>query len=223
MKVEENQEDSESFFVGGILAVVGGFLDAYTYLTRGGVFANAQTGNIAMLGISVANGDIFAIGHYIVPITAFAVGVLLAQCIRKVFEHNQFFHWRRLILLIEIMILFAVAFIPSGVVDILVNVAISFVCALQCETFRKVQGNTLATTMCTGNLRIAMEMMFGFLTKKDVNSLVKCGQYLCVITFFVIGAYFGGVGVKYLGATASILPAILLCAIFLISKRERCK
>ena len=26
-----------------LLAVVGGFLDTYTYFTRGGVFANAQT------------------------------------------------------------------------------------------------------------------------------------------------------------------------------------
>ncbi|MEF9840560.1 MAG: DUF1275 family protein, partial [Lachnospiraceae bacterium] len=37
---------SETFLIGAILAMVGGFLDAYTYLCRGGVFANAQTGNL---------------------------------------------------------------------------------------------------------------------------------------------------------------------------------
>ena len=30
---------------------VGGFLEVYTFVTRGGIFANAQTGNIARIGI----------------------------------------------------------------------------------------------------------------------------------------------------------------------------
>ena len=43
---------SESFLVGALLAVSGGFLDAYTYLCRGGVFANAQTGNMISFWMS---------------------------------------------------------------------------------------------------------------------------------------------------------------------------
>ena len=38
---------SESFRLAAVLALVGGFLDAYTYICRGQVFSNAQTGNIA--------------------------------------------------------------------------------------------------------------------------------------------------------------------------------
>ena len=41
---------SESLVLGLLLAVSGGFFDAYTYLCRGGVFANAQTGNIVLFG-----------------------------------------------------------------------------------------------------------------------------------------------------------------------------
>ena len=33
---------SESFSVAIVLAIAGGFLDAYTFICRGGVFANAQ-------------------------------------------------------------------------------------------------------------------------------------------------------------------------------------
>jgi uncharacterized protein DUF1275 len=36
---------------GLLLAGAGGFLDAYTFVGRGGVFANAQTGNIVLLGV----------------------------------------------------------------------------------------------------------------------------------------------------------------------------
>ena len=48
---------SDSFRIGAMLAVVGGFLDAYTYLARGQVFANAQTGNIVLLGVHLSEGD----------------------------------------------------------------------------------------------------------------------------------------------------------------------
>ena len=45
-KNREIVQRSESFPIGVLLALTGGFLDAYTYVSRGGVFANAQTGSI---------------------------------------------------------------------------------------------------------------------------------------------------------------------------------
>ena len=47
---------AKSVRLGVLLAAVGGFLDAYTYVTRGGVFAGAQTGNVVLLGVDVAGG-----------------------------------------------------------------------------------------------------------------------------------------------------------------------
>ena len=38
------------------LACVGGFLDAYTFVGYNGVFANAQTANIVLLGVDVQAG-----------------------------------------------------------------------------------------------------------------------------------------------------------------------
>ena len=67
---------SESLFLAALLAVVGGFLDAYSYLLRGGVFANAQTGNIVLLGVYLQRGNFNMVIHYLVPIAAFAVGVV---------------------------------------------------------------------------------------------------------------------------------------------------
>ena len=70
---------SENFILGIILAAVGGYLDAYTYLVRGGVFANAQTGNIVLLGINLAEGSYLNALQYLFPIAAFSVGVLELQ------------------------------------------------------------------------------------------------------------------------------------------------
>lgn len=57
MEQTTHRQMSESFRLGAVLALTGGFLDAYTYLIRGGVFANAQTGNIVLLGVRLMEGD----------------------------------------------------------------------------------------------------------------------------------------------------------------------
>ena len=57
------------------LATVGGFLEAYTYVTRDGVFANAQTGNIARMGLNLAQGNILLTLRYLIPVIAFMAGV----------------------------------------------------------------------------------------------------------------------------------------------------
>ena len=59
---EKRLQMSESFFLTAILAIVGGFLDAYSYLMRGHVFANAQTGNIVLFGVYLEKRN-FKIGR----------------------------------------------------------------------------------------------------------------------------------------------------------------
>ena len=54
---EQRVQTSEALRVGLVLALAGGYLDAYTYLCRGGVFANAETGNMVLLGAKLAVGD----------------------------------------------------------------------------------------------------------------------------------------------------------------------
>ena len=43
----------ETGYICASLAMVSGFLETYTYLLKGGVFANAQTGNFALLGMAI--------------------------------------------------------------------------------------------------------------------------------------------------------------------------
>ena len=160
---------SESILLRILLATAGGFFDAYTYVCRGEVFANAQTGNIVLLGIHLANFDFMQAVRYLIPILAFSLGIFLAEHIR----HNYFkqnLHWRQIILLIEMFILFVTAWIDM---DMVVNVLISFVCALQLESFRKFHGNAFASTMCTGNLRSASQHLYHAYLYRDKIELKK--------------------------------------------------
>ena len=136
--------------MGALLAAAGGLLDAYTYLSRGGVFANAETGNMVLFGICLIQGLWRRAAGYLLPILAFALGVLAAEFIREHHRSGPRYHWRHTVLLAEIAVLCAVAFLPRGEWDPAANTLVAFVCALQVETFRKVRGNAFASTMCTG-------------------------------------------------------------------------
>lgn len=88
----------------------------------------------------------------------------------------------------EIVLIFVVGLIPNQY-DTIANIIVPFTCAIQISTFRKVKGYACATTMCTGNLRVATESLFGFITSKDKNQLKKSLTYYVVITFFLIDAH----------------------------------
>ena len=126
---------SEAFRNSVFLTLSGGFQDAYTYIGRGKVFANAQTGNIVLLATNLCEGNFERVGHYLVPLLAFVAGVLFAEAIHERFHRMEKLHWRQLVLTIEILLLVAVGFVPQSM-NLLANALVSFVCAMQVQTFR---------------------------------------------------------------------------------------
>ena len=109
MKTKHHGQMSESFLTAVFLSLSGGLQDAYTYLFRGKVFANAQTGNIVLLSSNIMDGQWDRVLHYLVPLCAFALGVLVAEKMRESFCNMQRLHWRQLVVLGEVLLLFIVA------------------------------------------------------------------------------------------------------------------
>lgn len=181
----------ETLQVGLCLAFVGGFLDAYTYLLRGGVFANAQTGNLVLLGIGFAQEDVLQALYCLVPVAAFFIGVLLTEVLKNRFSDRAFLQWQHVVIVVEIALLFCVGFVPTWVPNSIVNVTISFICSMQTNSFRKTRGLPYATTMCTGNLRSSAEQCFRFFTQKDSKAGRNAVRYLCIIGAFTLGAAVG--------------------------------
>lgn len=209
-KHDKQIQKSETFLLGALLAVAGGYLDAYTYLVRGHVFANAQTGNIVLLGMNLADRKFMEALHYLVPIMAFALGVLVTEWMKARLQQNQRIHWRQVILLIEIILLVIVAFVPCGKMDVYVNLCISFVCAMQVECFRKFNGNAFASTMCTGNLRSATESLFHAIKLHKPQLFQKSMQYYGIIGFFILGAILGFLLTNQFGGYSVIFAGIIL-------------
>ena len=187
-----------------LLTLSGGLQDTYTYLRRGKVFANAQTGNIVLLGQSLFDGDWARAGRYLLPVLAFALGVAAAEWLRV-----RLPHWQRRVLLCEILLLFLVGFIPHSL-DQLANALVSFSCAMQVQAFRKVEGFAFASTMCIGNLRSGMESLCTFLRTGDRQERRKARLYFLVILLFALGAELGSLAVELLDLPAIWLSCVLL-------------
>ena len=78
-KNRELRQTSETFLLSAILALSGGFQDAYTYNARDEVFSNAQTGNVVLMSQHLMMGDFKIALRYLFPLIAFALGVLVAE------------------------------------------------------------------------------------------------------------------------------------------------
>ena len=214
MKTSHHGQMSESFLTAVFLSLSGGLQDAYTYLFRGKVFANAQTGNIVLLSANLMDGNWERVLHYLVPLCAFALGVLTAEKMQERFREMRTLHWRQLVVLGEGLLLFLVGFLPQEQ-NLLANAIVSFACAMQVQAFRKVNGYAFASTMCIGNLRSGMESLCAYGKTKDKKILRKSGNYFGIIFLFAVGAALGGHMIGYIGARTIWISCIILLISFL--------
>ena len=203
---------SEAFITALFLSVSGGLQDVYTYLYRGKVFANAQTGNIVLMAVKLFAGEWGEALRYLMPLCAFALGIFVAEFIRLKLKRMQWLHWRQLVVLFEILLLFVVGFLPQEL-NLLANSIVSFSCAMQVQAFRKVNGYAFASTMCIGNLRSGMDALVAFGHSHDKNALWKSLHYFAIIFIFALGA---GIGTQCVGIFGE-RTIWLSCALLLVS------
>ena len=190
--IVENKQMSEAFCNSLFLALSGGFQDAYTYNSRGKVFSNAQTGNVVLMSQHFMEGRWQEVIRYLLPLLAFAVGVFIAERIQYRHRYAKRLHWRQGILLAEIAILFIVGFMPEKW-NLPATIMVSFACAMQVQTFRKVGGYSYASTMCIGNLRSGTAALSVWCREKKPEQLEQALYYFGIIFFFAIGAGIGGI------------------------------
>ena len=202
MKSKHRGQMSESFLTAVFLSLSGGLQDAYTYLFRGKVFANAQTGNIVLLSSNLMDGNWERVLHYLVPLCAFAL------------------HWRQLVVLGEVLLLFLVGFLPQEQ-NLLANAIVSFSCAMQVQAFRKVNGYAFASTMCIGDLRSGVEALCVWSRTRDPKAKDRMLRYFGIILLFALGSGIGSKSCVWLGGrTIWISCGLLLVSFALMFIRE---
>ena len=219
--IRKPKQMSESMILGVVLTLAGGFQDAYSYNCRGQVFANAQTGNIVLLGQNIASGNFQNALHYLFPLLAFLAGVYLSEWVRELCKSFQKLHWRQIVLAFEIVMLAIAGLLPQSL-NVVSNVLMSFACAMQVDSFRKFRGIPCATTMCIGNMRSGTELLCRYHITKDPELKRKSLHYYFIILVFAIGAAIGAVASQKFGNPAIWIAAglMLLGVILMFVKEE---
>ena len=182
---------SDSFLMSAFIILSGGLQDAYTYCCRDKVFANAQTGNIVLMSTHLFAGDWAGVFRYFVPVISFMAGIFV------------------------IVLLFFVGFLPREV-NTFANALVSFVCAMQVQTFRKVRGHAYASTMCIGNMRSGTEALCVYFHTHDREVLKKALTYFGVIGIFAVGAGLGSVLTARFAEKGIWVSCLLLAVSFLM-------
>src|ERR1700712_2628370 len=78
----EDTDRTRTLWFALLLTLSNGFMDAHTFIVRGGVFANVQTGNVIFAAVNVSDGKWAAAMAHVWPIIAFVVGVTLAAHVK---------------------------------------------------------------------------------------------------------------------------------------------
>ena len=199
-----------------LLTLSGGFLDAFTYVGHGHVFANAMTGNVVLLGVFAAAGDWPQAWRHIPPIIAFLLGVFTAQLLGRPSPRPLLRHPALLCLVLEILFLCGAAWLPASFPDLWLVLGLSFVAALQNSSFPTVEDWSYNSVMTTGNLRrFADGLYLAFQTGQRDEGLRQARAFGLVCAHFLLGAIAGAVCTPRLGNIALLIPAALLTLVLL--------
>lgn len=190
-------------------------MDAYSYLNRGGVFSNAQTGNILLFSVNLTTGNFKIALRYFVPIMAFVVGIAFASILRHSYRGKPHIYWQKTVVLVEALLLFCVAFIPQSL-NLLATSLISLACGAQVESFRKIRDRELsiATTMCIGNLRSGVQALCEYRFTKEKRTLENGLVSFAVVLCFAIGAICGNLLLGFLNEKTILVSAVIMLFAF---------
>jgi uncharacterized membrane protein YoaK (UPF0700 family) len=190
-----------------LLTLCGGFLDAFTFVGHGRIFANSMTGNIVVTAVSLADGNRHAALVHLVPLGGFAGGVLGAHLLRLAASRNESFS-AIVALLLETAFLFAAAIArmpPAWLIP-----GISFVAALQTTIFTHSGTQPYSSVMTTGNLLRALQGFFRSTIPQPDFAGIRSAAVLAAICFcFACGATAGAIATQRFHDMALLGPSSL--------------
>ena len=156
-------------------------------------------------------------------IFAIVAGVLLADRMRIKLA-NSSLHWRQHVILTEAVVLGAVTYLPvGGGYDLIANTLISFVCSLQVESFRKFGEHAFASTMCTGNLRIATEHLNRYFSEKNRDALDTALRYYGIDLVFASAVLVGYWVTRAFGVRAVWWATLSPAALLVLLRKEEAR
>ena len=182
--------ECENRWIFRLLIFVGGFYGGYALTVRGGVFANAQTANLALLAVNLGTGNWQKAVYYLIPMTAYFAGTVLSEAVPKPLRRFGVMRWDTLLTLVEMVIVVILGLIPASAPHQISQVTISFICAMQYNTFRQAEGIAMSTVFCTDHMRQFGSSLTKWLRRDDNAEAMgkKAKGHGLMLLCFALGA-----------------------------------
>jgi uncharacterized membrane protein YoaK (UPF0700 family) len=200
-----------------MMTIVGGFVDAYTFLSHG-VFALAQTGNVIFMAIGLATHHPVLI--YLWPVLAYLAGVVTAQAVKRLHTPRHAVWALSATLIVQVIVLALIAVLPSTAPEDWVVLPLSAIAGLQLALFRNVSGVAFVSIATTGNLMRFAEAFTAFALRHTRENLRPAVYTAAIVLSFVLGAMAGAFATHYFGHTAIAIAAGLQVGVLVLFIRD---
>ena len=114
--LEKDKEllECEKLWIFAVMIAVGGFLGAYTYVQKGGVFCNAQTANFVLMAVQLGQGNWRKALYYLLPASAYLLGTIISEFLPKHINRRKIVRWDTAFVAFEMVWIFALGFVPDS-------------------------------------------------------------------------------------------------------------
>ena len=207
---------------GSVLMVATGFLDAYTYLRQGHVFAQAMTGNLVLVAVGAAQPDVVAFWRPLSVYAAFLVGVAATWVWSRVDALARPVPPPQLATLaLQVGVLLVVGAVAGAVPSAVVAPVIAFVAGMQIAAFRDVGPVSFTTTVMTTNSMRTAGAVLDALASRDGAAVAAARTYGTALAGFVTGAVLGAAASAAAGDRAAWAGAALFATAAALHVRDR--
>ena len=163
MSDPHSRQPSCAVAAGSLLTVAGGAMDAWVYLAHGHVFANAQSGNVVLMAVSLARGDGSGAANHLPSLLAFVTGLLVSRLSGDALKRAKL-NSRDIRLGLECVLLVALGLVADKLPDHAVTAGVGFIAGVQITSLSHIGTWSFNTGMTTGNLRGAASALSKALT-----------------------------------------------------------
>lgn len=200
----------ERTWVYDTLIFAAGILGSYTYMLCGGIFCNAQTGNIVLLGIALGTRSWTSALYYVIPISAYALGAFISELIPDDVKHRFHIRWETILVAVEIVFVAVLGALPASTPVQVFQVSINFIASMQYNTFRNSEGVPMATTFATNHVRQLGIGLAKELHRRhgDTSHRRVLKRHFSMVLFFLAGTILGAVACIFLGRRAVWVAAL---------------
>ena len=179
----------EKWPVYALMMLAGGYFGAFTYAIRGGVFCNAQSGNVVLLSMALSRGEWGRAGYLLIPITAYCLGAFVSEAAARGMGKRRLIRWETALVLFEMLAVLFLGALPEAAPVQITQVLVNFMCSMQYNTFRQAQGIPMATTFCTNHIRQVGISLYGLASGRggDAACARRLGAHLGMLGAFAAG------------------------------------